>query len=151
AEFLGRYTQWSLLGALVVQVLVVNRLIAWAGLKGAYLIYSGLLVGGMLLCLGPMTLGLAVFARLIESELRFGLRNPITMLITNKFPRSLRARVRAWNLGSVTPLGTLVCSQALVHLTAGGATGWVPWVGGLFAGLYLLASFGLLGSFSESV
>jgi hypothetical protein len=131
-------------------VLVVNRLIAWVGLKGTFLIYSGLVVGSMLLCLGPMTLGLAVFARLLETELRFGLRNPITMLITNKFPKSLRARVRAWNLGSVTPLATLLCSQLLVLVTACGATPWVPWLGGLFACLYLMTSFGLLGSFSES-
>src|SRR5439155_26492021 len=52
AEFLGAYTQIAMVVAILLQILVVNHLIAWLGLKGAHLIYSVLLLGGMLLCLG---------------------------------------------------------------------------------------------------
>ena len=87
AEFLGEYTQVSLAISLLVQLFLVNRLIAWLGLKGTHLLYGFLLLGGMAACLGEMTFSLAVFARFVESELRFGLRNPIMMLITNKFSK----------------------------------------------------------------
>jgi ATP/ADP translocase len=149
AEFLGRYTQYALLGSLVVQLLVVNRLVAWIGLKGAHLAYSGLLVLGLLLCVGEMTFALAVFARLVESELRFGLRNPIMQLITNKFPKSLRVRVRAWGFGMVIPITTLACSLLLWGLASFDASALVPVLGALFGLGYFAASFGLLGSFSE--
>ena len=62
---------------------------------------------------------LAIFARLVETELRFGLRNPITILITNKFSKSLRTRVRAWTMGVLNPLATLTASGMLGGLPGG--------------------------------
>jgi ATP/ADP translocase len=150
AEFLGEYTQWALLLSLVVQVFVVNRLIARLGLRGAHLVYALLLLACLLLCMGPMTLPLAIFARLVETELRFGLRNPINQLLTNKFAKSLRVRVRAWTLGLLIPLGTMLCSGLLLGLEHWGLLSWVPVLGGLLGAVYLLASLGLTWSFSES-
>src|SRR5262249_38226742 len=80
AEFLGRYTQVALLVSLGVQLLLVNRLVAWVGIRGAYLGYGTLVCAAALLALRPMTLATAVFARLLETELRFGLRNPLMQL-----------------------------------------------------------------------
>ena len=150
AEFLGRYTQWALFGSLLVQTLLVNRLVAWLGLKGAHLIYGTLVLGGMLLGLATMTLALAVILRLIETELRFGLRNPIMQLITNKFSRALRVRVRAWSFGVVIPLGTLATALMLQGLVQAQETALVAWLGVAAGSLHLAASIGLVGSFREN-
>lgn len=149
AEFLGLYTQLALVGSLVIQVLIVSRLVAWVGLKGANLVYGLLLVLSMAFCLGEMTLGLAVFARLMETELRFGLRNPIMQLITNKFSKGLRVRVRAWSLGMVIPLATLLTSVLLGVMVEWGQMAWIPWLGAGCGLLYMVGSLGLVNSFSE--
>lgn len=150
AEFLGLYTQIALAGSLVIQLFVVSRLIAWIGLKGAHFLYGLLLAGAAFLNLGEMTLAAAVFARLVESELRFGLRNPVQQLITNKFSKSLRVRIRAWSFGTVIPLATLVSSALLGVLSKDQAGSWIAWWGALFSGIYLLTSLGLAGSFTEN-
>lgn len=149
AEFLGAYTQWALAGSLIVQVLLVNRMIAWLGIKGTYLVYSGLMLAATSVLVLPMTLGLAVFARAVETELRFGLRNPITMLITNKFSKLLRIRVRAWNMGILVPLATLGSSALLGGFVQGNAAGSIPYLGGVCGLVYFITSFGLIGSFDE--
>lgn len=149
AQFLGRYTQLAMLLSLVVQLFLVNRLVAWAGLRGAYLGYAALLCGGALLCVPPMTLGVAVCARLLETELRYGLRNPLMQLITNKFSKALRMRVRAWTMGLLTPVGTLTASALLGGLARAGAALWIPWVGGGLGLIYLLSAVGLYRSFRD--
>jgi len=145
AEFLGRYTQVALLLSLLVQLLLVNRLVAWVGVGGAYLAYGAIVCGGALLCLLPMTLGVAIFCRLLETELRFGLRNPLMQLLSNKFSKALRVRVRAWTIGLLTPLGTLTASVLLGGLIGTGAAGWISWVGGGLGVTYLLSALGLWG------
>ena len=94
-------------------------------------------------------LAVAVFARLVETELRFGLRNPIVQLITNKYSKLLRVRVRAWSLGAIVPLSTLVSSLLLSGMLREGAREWIPFVGGICAVGYFASAFGLLSSFTE--
>jgi len=149
AEFFGLYTQIALVGSLIVQLLVVNRLVAWIGLKGAHLVYGTLLLVSMVMCLGTMTFALAIFARLMETELRFGLRNPIMQLITNKFSKGLRVRVRAWSLGMVIPLSTLLSSLLLGLFVGAGWTAWVSILGAACGMLYLAGSVGMVRSFHE--
>lgn len=142
AQFLGRYTQIALIVSLVLQTVVVNRLVSWIGLRGVHLAYSLLVVVGVAMNLWEMTLVMAVFARLVETELRFGLRNPITILITNKFSKALRTRVRAWTMGALTPLATLAASSLLGGLRRG-AAGSIPWVGAAMGVVYLAGAIGL--------
>jgi hypothetical protein len=146
-QFLGRYTQLAMLLSLLIQLFLVNRLVAWVGLGGAYAGYAALVCGGALLCVPPMTLGVAVFARLLETELRFGVRNPLMQLLTNKFSKGLRLRVRAWTMGLLTPLGTFTSSALLGGLVRAGVGGWIPWVGGGLGLVYLLSALGLYRSF----
>jgi ATP/ADP translocase len=149
AEFLGRYTQWALLGSLLVQTLIVNRLVAWFGLKVSHLLYGSLVLGGMFLGLAEMTLAVAIILRLLETELRFGLRNPIMQLITNKFSKSLRVRVRAWSFGVVLPLGTLATALLLQKIANPETAGAVPWLGVIAGVAHLAASVALVSSFRE--
>lgn len=140
AQFLGRYTQWALAGSLIIQLFVVNRWIAWAGLQGAQLTYAGLLLAASLLSATSMTLASAVFIRLVEGELRYSLRNPVSQMIVNRFSRPLRLRARAWSLGLLIPLSTLAAS-AVLSLEAS-TEGW----GVLLAGTVALGVGYFVGS-----
>ena len=137
AAFLGRYTQWALLASLVIQLVLINRSIHWLGLHGTQLVYAALVAGVAAAGWGGMTLSMALFARFVESELRFGLRNPVSQMIVNQFPKIVRTRTRAWSLGLVIPLSTLTFSAMLAGLLAVGFSHWIPAVA-LTAGLVYL-------------
>ncbi len=149
AAFLGRYTQIALVLSLVIQLLVVNRLVARMGARGAYLGYAGLVFLGALVCIPSMTMTTALFARFLETELRLGLRNPLMQMITNTFSRPLRLRVRAWTMGLLTPMGTGLASCLLGGLGLMGAIAWSGWVGGGVGLLFLLSAVGLYGGFGS--
>jgi hypothetical protein len=147
AEFLGRYTQIALLVSLAVQLFLVNRLVARFGVGVAYLGYAALVFAGALLVVPALTLGVALFARFLETELRLGLRNPLMQLVSNKFSKPLRLRVRAWTMGLLTPLGTALASALLGALAghsagAGRATGVVGLV-------FFLTALGLWAALRE--
>lgn len=143
AAFLGRYTQWALLASFVVQLLIVNRLVRFVGLRGAIGVTVLLLLLGMGRNLWELTLLAAVWSRLLESELRFGLRNPINQLVTNQFSRADRLRVRAWTIGALNPVAALIGSITLGTLQFGGLTSWIAPVGFGLALLHALASLAL--------
>lgn len=149
AAFLGWYTSVAMLGSLLIQLFFINRMVSWMGIKGSYLVYTLLLLVGMGLNLMPMTLNLAVFSRLLETELRTGLRNPISMLITNQFAKHERIRARAWSMGVVTPLGTLASCGLLLWFTHKGWNPWVPMLGLTVSITYFAAMFGLFQSFPD--
>jgi ATP/ADP translocase len=149
AEFLGWYTAIALTVSMLIQLFVINRVIAGIGLKGAHFVFSLFLLGGMGLNLMPMTLTTAVFSRLLETEFRVGFRNPVHILITNLFPRIHRTRARAWLMGAVMPLGTLLASITLQFLQDGELLGNISAWGAGIAVVYFIASFGLYRSFSE--
>ncbi|WP_169976925.1 hypothetical protein [Tautonia rosea] len=144
AAFLGWYTQWALLASFVVQLFVVNRLVRSAGLRGAVALTVVLLLIGMGRNLWELTLLAAVWSRLLETELRFGLRNPINQLVTNQFSRPDRLRVRAWTLGALNPVAALIGSIALGTLQLTGLSSWIPPFGFALALLHALASLALI-------
>jgi ATP/ADP translocase len=129
ARFLGLYTQAGLALSLVLQLLVIGRFVQRFGLHVSQIVYAVALVAGMLwLPLRP-SLAAAAGARFVESELRFGWRNPINQLIVNKFSRLLRIRMRAWSIGALIPIGTMLSAGGLTmiarshHAWLLGATG----------------------------
>ncbi len=154
ANFLGYYTQVASALSLIIQLFVVNRLIAWVGVRGVFFVY-GLLVAVSIglnvvtASLGSMTVVIAVFARLVENELRLGLRNPAMQIITNRFSKASRLRVRAWSMGVLTPVGTLAASGVLFGLAALNSVFW----GGVIAAglglLYLLTTIALCRTFRD--
>ena len=130
-EFLGRYTQWALLLSLVLQLLVVSRLVAWLGLGKTYLLFAAVVGLSALIGMTPMTLGLAMLYRFVETELRFGVRNPLMQLMSNQFAKPLRIRVRAWTMGFLTPIATMLSSMALGLLMMTGTSAWIAAIGGV--------------------
>jgi hypothetical protein len=120
------------------------------GVRGTHLAYSVLVVAALAVNFFPMTLALAVFCRLVETELRFSLRNPVMQLITNQFSKPLRVRVRAWTLGLLIPVSTLAASSLLGLLLRAGWVRWLPWVGAGVGVAYLLSSYLMGRSFDET-
>ena len=149
AEFLGRYAQYALMISLVFQLFIVSRIVVHLGLHFAQTLYAVLLgtaFGGMLL---HPSLPTAIWARFIETELRFGLRNPVNQLVINKFSKALRIRMRAWSIGFIVPVGTMGSAIGLSALAGAAAPAALAWVGLGFGGAYLLASFRMLSTFTE--
>jgi len=149
AQFLGRYTQAALCGSLLVQLLVVNRLVALAGLRGAQLVYASLLASAAMLTLLPMTLGTAVLARLVENELRFALRNPVAQLIVNQFSKATRLVARAWSMGLLIPLSGFTAALVLAMMLGAGLAWAIPLVTAVLGLGYFTASLGLVRSLDE--
>ncbi|MEX1041246.1 MAG: hypothetical protein WDZ51_11475 [Pirellulaceae bacterium] len=149
ARFLGRYTQWALIGSLFLQLFVINRWIAFAGLKGAHMTYAALLLMACLAGSVGLTLATAMFARLIENELRYGLRNPVSQMIVNLFPKPQRICARAWSLGFLIPVATLVSSVVLAVLVRWELSVVIGVIVALLGFGYLTASVGLIQSFRE--
>ncbi len=116
ATFLGRYTQWALGLSLIVQLFVVNRLVRGIGLCAAHALTVILLLSGFGLNLVTMTLATAIWSRMLESELRFGLRNPINQVLSNQFTKTDRIRVRAWTMGLLNPISALIGGGLLTGL-----------------------------------
>jgi len=116
AGFLGRYTQAALGVSLFLQLFVVNRLVGRLGVSTTHTIYSVLVMGGLMGNLLITGLPVAVASRFLETELRFGLRNPINQMMVNRFTKKMRIAVRGWSLGWLIPTGTLIASAMLAAL-----------------------------------
>lgn len=149
AQFLGRYAQIALAVSLPFQLLLVGRLVAWIGLRGTQITYALLIAAATLGGWGEMSLAAAIFARFVESELRYGMRNPLAQLTVNLFPRQIRTEVRAWSLGILIPAATIVASLGLDLLLRGDALVGIT-LATIAAGLaYLAASLGLATTIAE--
>lgn len=116
AGFLGRYTQVALCVSLVLQLFVINRLVGWLGVSTTHTVYSVMVMGGLLGNLVFIGLPMAMASRFIESELRFGLRNPVNQMMVNRFTKKMRIVVRGWSLGWLIPAGTLIASAMIAGL-----------------------------------
>jgi hypothetical protein len=143
SEFLGRYTQAATLLSLMLQLLVSARWIAWAGLGAAHATYGALLAVAAALVALPLNLTTTVLVKFVEGELRYSLRNPVSQLTVNLFPRPIRIRARAWSLGLLIPVASGAASVAIAAAQRLGLQGVLGVTTGLLGFGYLLASLGL--------
>jgi hypothetical protein len=120
--YLGRYTQIALTLSLILQLVLLNRLIDWLGIKSTHVLYSVLVFTGLLGNMAFPSLAMATASRFFETELRFGLRNPINQMMVNRFPKKMRISVRAWSLGWLIPIGTITSSAAIGWLILSGSS-----------------------------
>jgi ATP/ADP translocase len=116
ASFLGRYTQIALTISLFLQLFVVNRMVGWLGVSTTHTLYSMLVMGGLMGNVFFVGIPIAVASRFLESELRFGLRNPVNQMMVNRFAKKMRIVVRGWSLGWLIPTGTLIASGMIAGL-----------------------------------
>jgi hypothetical protein len=137
AAFYGFYMVLANTGSIVVQSVVTSRLLVRAGITTTNLIYA--------ICILAVYLGLgvwpgllaAVLARLIESELKAAIKTPLSNLFYGAIPAGQRAAGRAFNLGLVVPISTVVTSLVLATPTGISA---IPWWGTVLAVLYVAAT-----------
>lgn len=149
AQFLGYYTSITLFISLIIQILVVNRVVAYIGLKGGFLLYNVLLTIAVILNLFPMTIYNAAYCRFIETELRLGYRASIVNLIANKFKKNIRAKARALGMGVIIPVATLAGSSILYLLNQKQFFYLIPIVGFIIMLIYLVVTIKLCTYFSE--
>jgi len=143
SAFLGRYVQLAMLASVAVQLLFASRWIGWVGLGTAHATYGLLIAVAAGLAALPLTLATAVAARFVEVELRYSLRNPVSQLTVNLFPRAIRLRARAWSLGLLIPFSTCVASLAIMALQRAGLPAAISGATGCLGAGYFLATLGL--------
>jgi hypothetical protein len=115
---LGAYFTAANALALLLQVSVVGRILARGGLPWLNLGWAALYVVAQLaLVLSPPVVLLALGARLVESELRQGLRTPVSNLLYDALPSERRARARTFIIGIVIPLASLAAGLSLSMLS----------------------------------
>ncbi len=143
SAFLGRYVQVATLASVVIQLVLAARGIGWVGLGTAHATYGLLMALAAALVAMPVTLTTAVFARFVEVELRYSLRNPVSQLTVNLFPRPIRLRARAWSLGLLIPVSTFAASVAIAALQRAGLPAAVGGTTAILGVGYFLATLGL--------
>lgn len=143
AGFLGRYTQVALGISLFLQLFVVNRMVGRLGVSTTHTIYSVLVMGGLLGNLLVTGLPIAMASRFLESELRFGLRNPVNQMMVNRFTKKMRIAVRGWSLGWLIPTGTLIASAMIASLIRTGGSVAVGTVGLLLGIAFVISAIGV--------
>jgi len=137
AAFYGLYMAVANGASILVQGLVTSRLLIHAGVTVTNLIYA-LCVLGVYLTLGAWQgLAVAVVARLMENELKAAIKTPLSNLFYGALPPQQRAAGRAFNLGLVVPLFTVVAS--LILSSAAGVRA-IPWWGSALAVLFVAGS-----------
>jgi len=139
AAFLGRYTQYALFVSLILQLFVVNRMVGRLGVATTHTLYSVLVMIGLFGNLLIAGLPMAVASRFLESELRFGLRNPVNQMMVNRFSKKMRIVVRGWSLGWLIPVATLIASGMIAVLVRIGGPGAVAF-GGMVLGIAFVVS-----------
>ncbi|MCA9788229.1 MAG: hypothetical protein KC462_00575, partial [Cyanobacteria bacterium HKST-UBA05] len=117
----GQNLSWITSGGLVLSLLLqvggVTRLVKRFSLGPCFWAYHLVMMVMMAwLWLSPSLL-IGVASRFFGNEIRLGFRNPLSLLITNQYPRQIRPKARTFSLGMVIPLGTLLASWILVMLT----------------------------------
>jgi len=143
-QYLGRYTQVALGLSLILQLFLVVRLVIWQGVPRTHTIYSGLVCGGLIGNILFTGIPMATLSRFVESELRFGLRNPVNQMLVSRFDKQTRIAVRGWSMGWLIPLGTLLVSILISLLVGMERSHWIP-AFGIVLGLCYLASALRLG------
>jgi len=143
AQYLGMYTQIALGLSLFLQLFLVVRLVMWQGVAKTHWLYSCLVCGGLVGNVFVTGIPMATISRFIESELRFGLRNPVNQMLINRFEKKMRIAVRGWSMGWLIPVGTLVVSATISFLLSIEQQGLIPVVGVLVGLGYLVTAWNL--------
>jgi hypothetical protein len=142
AAFLGRYRYWANLAGAILGLLVVPRIITWAGVGAANILYAtATFVGYALLAVAP-SLTTAVTARFIDLQFKDALRTPLSALFYGAEPRNQRAQARALMFGAVIPIATLT-TAAVFRKTSdwGPDLRWVLLAGSCLAACFVAASW----------
>lgn len=118
AAFLGRYSAWANAVAMGLGLLLTPRLLSTFGLGAANVAYAVCVALGYALLIVRPSLGAAVVARFVDSELKDALKTPVSALFYGAEPPERRAAARAFVFGVVIPAATIATSLAFQAATA---------------------------------
>ncbi len=119
------------------------------GVATTHTLYSVLVMGGLLGNVLITGLPIAVASRFVESELRFGLRNPVNQMMVNRFSKKMRIVVRGWSLGWLIPTGTLIASAMIAVLVRIGGSVAVGMFGLLLGIAFVISAIGVGNAYDK--
>jgi ATP/ADP translocase len=115
--------------AILLQLLLTNRLLQRLGVRGVNLIFPASTLASLAWLLVAFSLPAAVFGSINKDALMKAFRNPVRNLLFNALPGSMQGRARAFATGLVLPValaltaGVLLLTQSLTsplyYLVAG--------------------------------
>ena len=106
--------------AILLQLLLTNRLLQRLGVRGVNLIFPVSTLASLAWLLAAYSLPAAVFASVNKDSLMKAFRNPVRNLLFNALPGRMQGRARAFASGLVLPValaltaGVLLVTQSLV-------------------------------------
>ncbi len=125
AAFWGLYYAIANGATLLLQATLLGRLLARWGITTPNLVYSLAVTAAFLLLGFWPGLRLAIAARFVESELKTTVKTPLSILFYGAIPIADRPSGRAFILGLVVPLATILASLALqATLHTSSVTSW---------------------------
>ncbi|MBW2731110.1 MAG: hypothetical protein JRH20_01885 [Deltaproteobacteria bacterium] len=113
ASFLGLYAVSAALMGALLQALLAPHLLVGNGMATVNLLYGALLPAAALSFRVGWPMAAAIFARLVETDLKTILRTPVANLLYGGLPSAQRPAARAFVLGILLPAATLLASLAL--------------------------------------
>jgi HEAT repeat protein len=117
SNFLGLLNLFGGLGAFLLQLFVINRLIARIGVGNASLIYPAMTwANALILALAPIGSAVSGFSVLVRGLFRLTFRAPVLGLIYNTLPLRYKGRARAFVNGLIEPIGLIVGAVVLYAL-----------------------------------
>ena len=137
ASFFGALVIATNVLALMMQLLVTNRLIEWLGVRRANFIYPATTVISFILLLIQPGFYAALFSSLNRETIMPAIRTPVRQLFFNVLPDRVKGRARAISVAIVMPLALFVCGGMILLTQQGENISSVLFVGLLCSLAYL--------------
>ena len=151
SAFFGILNASCSFAALVLQLLVTNRLLQRFGLKASNLIYPLTTLLSFVLLLFSFTIPSAIFASVNRDTLTPAIRSPVRNIFFNALPDYMQGRGRALAIAVVMPLALIVTGSLLLLSQAVDQPGLFLMIGVASALCYLLSNIRMNHSYINSI
>ncbi len=139
AGMLGSYSVIANLAGIGLQLIITPRLLKKFGVEGANLLYAGSVALGLGFLAVFYNVPAALAARFFHTEFKGAVRTPISPIFYYGEPPERRAEVRAFILGCVVPLFTIVSGLILQAISESVSISVLAWSGTILGGFYVLS------------
>lgn len=139
AEILGSYSVIANLAGIGLQLVITPRLLKKFGVEGANLLYAGSVALGLGLLAFFYNVPAALGARFFHTEFKGAVRTPISPIFYFGEPPERRAEVRAFILGCIVPLFTIISGLILQALSESVSISVLAWSGTILGVVYVLS------------
>jgi len=139
AGILGSYSVIANLAGIGLQLVITPRLLKKFGVEGANLLYAGSVALGLGFLAFFYNVPAALGARFFHTEFKGAVRTPISPIFYFGEPPERRAEVRAFILGCIVPLFTIVSGLILQAISESVSISVLAWSGTILGLVYVLS------------